>query len=490
MGVLGAFQVDAFQNDAFQVNDYWGFESGERRRSPPARVDFPDLVLPSLPSAALVPFGFEAPAIPPRVKVRSPDVVGVVLPAPPAAAWGWQTIPSGPRISVAAPVPLEVVLPPLAAGTWGWEISAAPRHPRPAIVSDVGLALPALVFGAWGWEAPALLPRPAPAASPDVDLALPPLYLGAWGWESSPAGILARLAAPRAPDLALPPLAAGPWGWQIPPAARRPSTAAPAAQDLLVLPAPIPVLLVPAWGFEASPTRRWIPAREAIHADDWWPGAEAQRLPSRGGGDWYEREDLYEDEELAEALRDLICDIDKELLQLSAENRREICEPDVAVPDAVYPPGWRAGREEERERQEDPSVRHVHYDFAADVDFGFRRKIVSFLQSAERVGVDILGSDARLAPRDLVLPDHVIRRGTNVWHLELAPEARLGVARFCARRGFKLVSFDATSLLWIHRKTFPWRPVLLGAGAGLLAGHILWNRPRQEEPVARGKKKK
>jgi hypothetical protein len=205
--------------------------------------------------------------------------------------------------------------------------------------------------------------------------------------------------------------------------------------------------------------------------------AESQRLPSKGGGDYYRVGERFDgDVELAAALSELIADIDSELSGLSAKRNDEIESRRLVLPDKIYSPGWRAGREEhERSPLPEKQARYVHYNFASDIDFGFRRKIVSFLQTAERIGLDLEGSDAFVASRDLVVGGRTIRQGMNVWQLQVEPNTRVGIAKFNVARGFRLVSYDATSLHFVHAKTFPWRPLLVGAGAGLLAGHLLWN---------------
>ena len=73
--------------------------------------------------------------------------------------------------------------------------------------------------------------------------------------------------------------------------------------------------------------------------------------------------------------------------------------------------------------------------------------------------------------------------GTNAWVLQVAGDARLDLAREALAEGFRLVSFDDTSLSFIHRPTYPWKQLYLGAGigGGLVSlgvglGYLIWGR--------------
>ena len=122
----------------------------------------------------------------------------------------------------------------------------------------------------------------------------------------------------------------------------------------------------------------------------------------------------------------------------------------------------------------------MHYNFTSDVDFGVRRKIVALLEVSERRGLDIFGSEAWVTKSHQVVNGLVVRSDTNAWLVKLDNKARLDLARLATANGFRLVSFDATSLALVHRKTFPWKFVI-GAVAGLWGGYALWgNNPKKQ----------
>lgn len=68
-------------------------------------------------------------------------------------------------------------------------------------------------------------------------------------------------------------------------------------------------------------------------------------------------------------------------------------------------------------------------------------------------------------------------------NLKVGGDARLDLAREAIAEGFKLVSFDDTSLSFIHRPTYPWKQIYMGAGlgaaimgAGVGLGYLIWGR--------------
>jgi hypothetical protein len=173
----------------------------------------------------------------------------------------------------------------------------------------------------------------------------------------------------------------------------------------------------------------------------------------------------------------------------------------VAEPD-ILPPGWRSGKD--KAKPEPERVRHVHYNFASDLDFGVRRRIVGILDRAEYRKIDILGSDAFVTSETARVHGQLVVQGTNAWVLKVEGEARLELAKEALAEGFKLVSFDDTSLSFIHRPTYPWKQIYMGAGigaaimgAGVGLGYLIWGRaptgqivtPQPKEIVAPKPKK-
>jgi hypothetical protein len=249
----------------------------------------------------------------------------------------------------------------------------------------------------------------------------------------------------------------------------------------------------------------WIPS------DDYWPGLIVPPTPpSRlgvGGGEYVC--ETEEDINRRECLEKTIQAIDGELAELERKDRApsdlKIIEPDV------MPPDWQAGDDEYSQDERgywydprDPNTygrpvrprskagkrsgepfpgRHVHYNFASDMDFGVRRRIIGILDRAEHRGAQIFGSDAFVTQLEGNIQGHLIVPGTNAWVVQLGPEERLAVAREAVAEGFRLVSFDDTSLSFIHRPTYPWKTLFLGAtlgaglmGAGVGVGYLAWGR--------------
>jgi hypothetical protein len=238
--------------------------------------------------------------------------------------------------------------------------------------------------------------------------------------------------------------------------------------------------------------------------DDWWPGiVPANRvLPGGGYKPWYGwgYPEIYEDDDLRERLERNLYEIDEQLAALAAEEEEERRGTRIIVPE-LLPPGWqddeqgdwrrearenRQRREEGRRQQQDP-FRHVHYNFASDLDFGVRRRIIGILDRAEHRRVNIFGSEAFRTRENALVKGRFVEQGTNAWVIRLDAKARLEIAREAVAEGFKLLSFDDTSLSFIHRQTFPWKPVLWGAaagstimGAGIFTGWLIWGRnPRK-----------
>ena len=261
-----------------------------------------------------------------------------------------------------------------------------------------------------------------------------------------------------------------------------------------------------------------------ISADDFWPELIVPPTPTRlgvGGGEYVC--ETEEDINRRECLEKTIQAIDGELAELESKSRESqghaIIEPEV------MPPDWQAGDDEReydrgywydprdpstygrpaRPRQEDRTgrgpARHVHYNFASDMDFGVRRRIIGILDRAEHRGARIFGSDAFVTQREANVHGTLVIPGTNAWVLRLGAEERLTVAREAIAEGFRLVSFDDTSLSFIHRQTYPWKTLFLGAtlgatlmGAGVGVGYLAWGRDLKKlqaaETLKKPKKKK
>ena len=252
----------------------------------------------------------------------------------------------------------------------------------------------------------------------------------------------------------------------------------------------------------------WTPS------DDYCPGLIVPPTPpSRlgvGGGEYVC--ETEEDINRRECLEKTIQAIDGELAELERKSRSpadlKIIEPEI------MPPDWQAGDDDRDAYQRDdrgywydprdPKTygrpvrprrqagqhqesqfpgRHVHYNFASDMDFGVRRRIIGILDRAEHRGAQIFGSDAFVTKREAKVHGTLVVPGTNAWVVQLGPEERLAVAREAIAEGFRLVSFDDTSLSFIHRQTYPWKTLFLGAavgagimGAGVGVGYLAWGR--------------
>jgi hypothetical protein len=173
------------------------------------------------------------------------------------------------------------------------------------------------------------------------------------------------------------------------------------------------------------------------------------------------------DERFRNKVEATIADLDRQIAALDGVSvegtgfdRSTVIEPELLGP------GWRRNERE---------VRHVRYDFASDLDPGVRRKIVTILEDAEGRKVNLYGSQAFRQPDDVVLEDRrLVRKGTNAWVLELHDDARLDLARRAVADGFKLVSFDEASLVFVHKDRFPWKPLAIGTGIGIGIGWLIW----------------
>ena len=217
------------------------------------------------------------------------------------------------------------------------------------------------------------------------------------------------------------------------------------------------------------------------------------QLLKGGGGDWRAVE-TFENEILRQRLESTIETIDDQLVVLADEVKAEEestkgrPKSRIVTPD-ILPPSWRAGRDaQEEDRQSRPEVkrdpyRHVHYNFASDLDFGVRRRIVGILDRAEHRGVDIFGSEAFRTAETARVRGQLVVQNTNAWVLRLHHDARLDLAREAVSEGFRLVSFDDTSLSFVYKPGYPWKVLLLGAGAGaalmgagVATGYLIWGR--------------
>jgi hypothetical protein len=203
-----------------------------------------------------------------------------------------------------------------------------------------------------------------------------------------------------------------------------------------------------------------------------------------GGGDWRTVE-TFENEILRQRLESTIEAIDDQLVVLADDVKAKTKnEPKsrIVTPD-VLPPSWRTGRAAQEEEVRQDPYRHVHYNFASDLDFGVRRRIVGILDRAEHRGVDIFGSEAFRTSETARVRGQLVVQNTHAWVLRLRSEARLDLAREARSEGFKLVSFDETSLSFVYLPGYPWKALLLGAGAGaalmgtgVLTGYFIWGR--------------
>ena len=443
----------------------WGWEPALPipSRSPAGRSS-PVEAFPPVPFGAK---GFELIGPLPFKSPISHPVPAGILPGLLAELSGWDQ-PGLPSSGQAArPLPPMEAIARLLAGTSGWEaIGTLPS--QPAMFQSLHFdALPGMIVVPFGWEAIGVLPsRPAMFQPPPGDalLAIPP---PSWGWGSE--------IAPRRSTVSLHPLGA----------------------DLL------PAALVHgAWGWDMQGGILHLPGRRIILPDDWWaPSAPPVFRPTGGGyKPWYgwRYPEIYEDDDLRQRLEREISAIDDALEDLASEEEDGRQGTRIIVPELLRP-GWqddgqggwrddvrdrsrRRGEERHRQEQQDP-YRHVHYNFASDLDFGVRRRIIGILDRAEHRRVNIFGSEAFRTREDALVRGRFVERDTDAWVLRLDSRARLDLAREAVAEGFKLVSFDDTSLSFIHRPTFPWKPVLWGAaagstimGAGIFTGYLIWGR--------------
>jgi hypothetical protein len=257
---------------------------------------------------------------------------------------------------------------------------------------------------------------------------------------------------------------------------------------------------------EATETFAKTPHGILVPPDDWWPPIAPPASPLLPGG--YKPSSIYEDRytdwDFVNRVEATMAAIDEELLALVDEpTTDESAGQKIIVPD-IQPSDWRSGREEwareegsSTRRVFDPTekVRHVHYNFASDLDFGVRRRILGILDRAEHRGVDIFGSEAFRTAETARVRGQLVTQGTHAWVLKLDTKARVALAKEAIAEGFRLVSFDDTSLSFIHRPTYPWKPLLVGAaagaglmGAGVYTGYLIWGRhawvadPRVADP--------
>ena len=418
----------------------------------------------------------------------------------PFGAKGYELIgPSQYRNPIAHPMPADI-LPGLLAGLSGWDQPGLPSSGQAARPLPSMEAIARLLAGTSGWETIGSLPfRPAAFQSPFADT-LPGMVVGPSGWEAigeMPFRTVKLQPPPGDVLLSIPPSL---WGWEerfVP--IHRAVPVHPFGTDSL--PA---ALAYGDWGWDQQGGLFHPPGQRIVLLDDWWPPSAPPAFRPTGGGykPWYgwRYPEIYEDDDLRQRLERTIEAIDEELERLASEEEDGQQGTRIIVPE-LLPPGWqddgqggwredvrdhRQRREEGRRQQQDP-FRHVHYNFASDLDFGVRRRIIGILDRAEHRKVDIFGSEAFRTSENALVKGRFVERGTNAWVVRLDARARLEIAREAVAEGFKLLSFDDTSLSFIHRPTFPWKPVLWGAaagstimGAGIFTGWLIWGRnPRK-----------
>jgi hypothetical protein len=262
---------------------------------------------------------------------------------------------------------------------------------------------------------------------------------------------------------------------------------------------PSPILGSHGWEFVDGIHR---PRNPGISSEaDWWPPVSSERVLPGGGGyrPWYGwgYPRSHEDDDLRERLIRHLADLDDQLATLADDDDDDApMGTRILVPE-LLPPDWQSGeipdrrrysregggrREESAQGRQDRG-RHVHFNFASDLDFGVRRRIIGILDRAEHRRIDIFGSEAFRTSESAMVRGRFVERGTDAWVIRLDSRARLEMAKEAIAEGFRLVSFDETSLSFIHRPTFPWKPILLGAGAGaaimgagVFTGWIIWGR--------------
>ena len=492
-------------------------------KKPPSQPTFPDVTFKILGK-----WGWENLLPNPHLLPHSSPFHSDVMASPAGIRWGWEnSVPYGSRTCLTRPLPVDGI-PGLLGVAWGWEPSVPIPHMVLGEMTPLGDPLPVLQARIAGWETIGIFPAWQPGrAGQDITGIFPSIFKSLWGWEPAlhfpgkisgrqppPDGIFPSMMAGIAgwemtatllsrtpisrpsPDAILPSLLANVLGWEF--IGTLPYHS-PAIHQRLGDGFPLPLALNGSWGWEDD----FLPAQKPFHAilafDDWWPGIVVPNRVFPGGGykPWYGwgYPEIYEDDDLRERLERQLFEIDEQLAALAAEEEEERRGARIIVPE-LLPPGWqddgqgnwrdevhgrRQAREEESRRQ-DP-FRHVHYNFASDLDFGVRRRIIGILDRAEHRNVNIFGSEAFRTREDALVRGRFVGQGTNAWVLRLDGRARLELAREAIAEGFKLVSFDDTSLSFIHRQTFPWKPVLWGAaagstimGAGIFTGWLIWGR--------------
>ena len=331
-----------------------------------------------------------------------------------------------------------------------------------------------------------------------------PCHFQPWGWEPAQPSLPASLyRQPFLPDVQariFTPVLIQAW---------EPNLVLPMQRRMIqtsrnpdILPA-LAISIIQPWGWDPEALRNPTILRGRETLDDWWPPFTVNRvMPGGGYKPWYgwEYPEIYEDDDLRERLERSLYEIDEQLAALAAEEEAEEAEEEAerqrsrAIVPELLPPGWQddeqRGWESDASRRRAPRqdpYRHVHYNFASDLDFGVRRRIIGILDRAEHRKVNIFGSEAFRTRENALVRGRFVEQGTNAWVIRLDSRARLEIAREAVAEGFRLLSFDDTSLSFIHRPTFPWKPVLLGAGAGatimgagIFTGWLIWGRnPRK-----------
>ena len=465
-------------------------------------------VLPNLLHGLL---GFEA-SIPPAYRASWHQTANVdVLPTVLQGFAGFETSQASPyRIPGLVALNLDV-LPALLQGFAGFEASQASPYRIPGLTALNLDVLPALLQGFAGFEVSQASPYQIPSrASLNLDV-LAKLVTFIGGFETNQLAMYRRFKIDSSFLEVFPSTTTRLFSFEA-------SSSPPSqykirplqALTLDVLPNVPTQVIYPYTPDLSEPVSRyphplWTPS------DDYWPGLIVPPTPpSRlgvGGGEYVC--ETEEDINRRECLEKTIQAIDGELAELERKDRApsdlKIIEPDV------MPPDWQAGDDEYSQDERgywydprDPNTygrpvrprskagkrsgepfpgRHVHYNFASDMDFGVRRRIIGILDRAEHRGAQIFGSDAFVTQLEGNIQGHLIVPGTNAWVVQLGPEERLAVAREAVAEGFRLVSFDDTSLSFIHRPTYPWKTLFLGAtlgaglmGAGVGVGYLAWGR--------------
>jgi len=108
------------------------------------------------------------------------------------------------------------------------------------------------------------------------------------------------------------------------------------------------------------------------------------------------------------------------------------------------------GEPEEVERSVVSGLKN--YKFEPDIDYGVQLLVTNFLLRAEKQGTPIHESDVFLTSETARVNGHLIYEGTNAWILRVNREDRLDVAREAVAMGFKLISFDESSLSFVYAR--------------------------------------